>query len=147
LPKAGTPHVELIAVMAKYNPFGERGGLTKMAEIKQSKGAMDALNKLEDLGFNTNLLGSSNYDAKKIKEVGKDKIVKILEKLSNSEGGWRKRLLPFPKVYPSHKEWVEKIMNLDEEGLAKVLKKLSFLVQAKVYLFWRNPSYLHAANS
>ena len=32
LPLAGTPYVELIAVMAKYSPFAEKAGMQKIAE-------------------------------------------------------------------------------------------------------------------
>ena len=32
LPLVGTPYVEMIAVMAKYNPFAEKAGMQKIAE-------------------------------------------------------------------------------------------------------------------
>ena len=31
LPLVGTPYVEMIAVMAKYNPFAEKAGMRKVA--------------------------------------------------------------------------------------------------------------------
>ncbi|KPV62904.1 MAG: hypothetical protein AOA66_1146 [Candidatus Bathyarchaeota archaeon BA2] len=37
LAKARTPYVETVAVMARYNPFFERAGLTKIAEKKPNK--------------------------------------------------------------------------------------------------------------
>jgi hypothetical protein len=40
-------------------------------------------------------------------------------------------------VYPRHEKFVAKVAELDAAGLAKALKRLSFMVQAKVYLFWR----------
>jgi len=40
LPLAGTPFVELIAVMAKYNPFVERAGMTKIAEQPPARKAL-----------------------------------------------------------------------------------------------------------
>jgi hypothetical protein len=40
-------------------------------------------------------------------------------------------------VYPRHEEFVAKIRELDAVGLAKALKRLSFMAQSKVYLFWR----------
>jgi len=39
LPLVGTPYVETIAVMAKYNPFFERGGMRKIIEQPQPKHA------------------------------------------------------------------------------------------------------------
>jgi ABC-type ATPase with predicted acetyltransferase domain len=34
---AGTPYVEMPAVMAKYNPFAEKGGMKKIAEQPTAK--------------------------------------------------------------------------------------------------------------
>ena len=48
----------------------------------------------------------------------------------------RKRILSASKAYPSRMEFKEKIEKLSDEKLAKVLKRLSFLTQTKVYLFW-----------
>ena len=41
------------------------------------------------------------------------------------------------RVYPKHDEFMSKIRELDAAGLAKALKRLSFMAQSKVYLFWR----------
>ena len=38
LPQAGTPYVELIAVMAKYSPFAEKAGMQKVAEQQSVEG-------------------------------------------------------------------------------------------------------------
>ena len=40
-------------------------------------------------------------------------------------------------VYPRHEAFVAKVAELDAAGLAKALKRLSFIAQAKVYWFWR----------
>jgi hypothetical protein len=40
LPLAGTPYVEMPAVMAKYNPFAEKAGMQKIAEQKPPKEAV-----------------------------------------------------------------------------------------------------------
>jgi ABC-type ATPase with predicted acetyltransferase domain len=37
LPQAGTPYVELVAVMAKYSPFAEKAGMKKVVEQHQLK--------------------------------------------------------------------------------------------------------------
>lgn len=69
-----------------------------------------------------------------------DKVVSladwILTQLSLKEGALRKRLISLHGVYPTHQEFEEKMRRLDEESLAKALKRLSFLMQTKVYLFW-----------
>jgi len=45
--------------------------------------------------------------------------------------------MSLPKVYPTHQEFMAKIERLDGKSLAEVLKRLSFLAQTKVYLFWK----------
>jgi len=137
LPLAGTPYVEALAVMAKYNPFFEKAGMQKIMESKPNENVQKALEKLQTLGFNPTFLGSQNYNKKKIMEAGKSKIIKILEELSR-KGILRKRLMSSKKVYPKHEEFLEKIKNLDEEGLATTLKRLGFIAQTKVYLFHTN---------
>lgn len=66
LPRAGTPFVELIAVMAKYNPFAERAGMTKIAEQPPAKKALKIAETLRNLGFNVTFLGSKRYVLKKL---------------------------------------------------------------------------------
>jgi Holliday junction resolvasome RuvABC DNA-binding subunit len=136
LPLAGTPYVETLAVMAKYNPFFEKAGMKKIAESKPNPCLQEALEKLEALGFKSYMLQNQKHNLEKIDEVGKNKIIKILTELSRKGGIPRKRILSTSKAYPSHWEFKEKIKNLNPEGLAKALKKLAFLAQTKVYLFW-----------
>jgi hypothetical protein len=40
-------------------------------------------------------------------------------------------------VYPRHEEFLAKVVGLDVAGLALALKRLSFMAQTKVYLFWK----------
>jgi hypothetical protein len=68
--------------------------------------------------------------------VGGVGVLGVLEELSRREGVVRKRLLALGAVYPSHEEFLEKLKRLSDEDLAVVLKRLSFLAQSKVYLFW-----------
>ena len=137
LPSAGTPYIETLAVMAKYNPFFEKAGMQKTAESKPNKSVLNAIEKLRSLGFNPTMLGSVNYNMGKIQEIGKEKITAILVELSKKEGAVRKRLSSSHEAYPRHEEFMRKISQFNEERLAKTLKKLSFLAQTKVYLFWK----------
>jgi len=136
LAKAGTPYVETLAVMAKYNPFFEKSGMQKIMENKPNPKVLRAIEQLHALGFNPVMLGSVNYNERNIRRIGKDKVVQILEELSIKEGTLRKRLMSLSKVYPTHQEFMAKIERLDGKSLSEVLKRLSFLAQTKVYLFW-----------
>lgn len=130
--------METLAVMAKYNPFFEKSGMQKIIESKPNPNALKAIERLHALGFNPVMLGSVNYNERNIRRIGKDKVVQILEELSIKEGTLRKRLMSLPKVYPTHQEFMAKIERLEGKSLAEVLKRLSFLAQTNVYLFWNS---------
>jgi len=136
LPLAGTPYVETVAVMAKYNPFFEKAGMQKIAQSKPNSNVLYAIEELHILGFNPVMLSSVSYNVEKIRKIGKAKVVKVLEELSRKEAAFRRRLVSSSKIYPEHEDFTAKIRKLGIEDLAKVLKKLSFMMQTKVYLFW-----------
>ena len=69
LPKAGTPHVELIAVMAKYSPFAEKAGMNKIVEQQPTENLSKLTKVLSELGFNLQLLGSIHYIKAKLEEL------------------------------------------------------------------------------
>jgi ABC-type lipoprotein export system ATPase subunit/GNAT superfamily N-acetyltransferase len=137
----GTCCVESLAVMAKYNPFFERAGMWKIAESKPSVNLLRALGQLQKLGFSPSLLGSVNENLKLIKCVGRSKVVGILVELCEKDGVLRKRLFALSSVYPSCGEFLEKLGRLSCGDLAVVLKRLAFLAQTKVYLFWRKGGF------
>jgi ABC-type ATPase with predicted acetyltransferase domain len=51
LPLAGTLYVEMVAVMAKYNPFAEKAGMRKVVEQQLSEDALRVANTLSSFGF------------------------------------------------------------------------------------------------
>ncbi len=135
--RVGTSCVEALAVMAKYNPFFEKAGMRKIVESRPSVDVLFAIGQLRELGFNSTMLGSVNENLRLVRHVGRDKIVGILEGLSEKDGAVRKRLLALSSVYPSHGEFLEKLERVSCGDLAVVLKRLAFLAQTKTYLFWR----------
>jgi GNAT superfamily N-acetyltransferase len=137
LPQAGTPYVETIAVMAKYNPFFEKASMQRIAESKPKPHVTQALQSLTNLGFDTALLAGTEYAKHVISETGNKTISTMLEELSKHDASIRRRLASTRNIYPKHEEFIAKIRKLDTTGLAKALKRLSFMAQTKVYLFWR----------
>jgi hypothetical protein len=135
---AGTDCVEAVAVMAKYNPFFERAGMRKIAESKPSKAVAEALRKLETLGFDSALLGSSTYNQQKLQQTDTQTVTAILTELSEHDGGIRRRLVNTKNPYPRHQEFIEKIANYTEAELAEALKRLSFANQTKTYVFYKS---------
>jgi ABC-type transport system involved in cytochrome c biogenesis ATPase subunit/GNAT superfamily N-acetyltransferase len=137
LAQAGTPCVEAVAVMAKYNPFFEKAGMQRIAESKPSQHVTGALERLGELGFDCALLGGVQYCERKVSEVGREAVSAVLEALSKRDASVRRRLVCLCNVYPKHEEFVAKVAELELHGLALALKRLSFMAQTKVYLFWR----------
>jgi ABC-type ATPase with predicted acetyltransferase domain len=142
LPLAETPNVETLAVMAKYNPFFERAGMKKVTETKPNEKVMRTIEKLENLRLSPTMLGNTTYTKNKIGKIGQNKIAKILKELSEKDATARKRLLSLQGAFPKHQEFIDKIKKANKEEMAKALKRLSFLTQTKVYLFWKREKEL-----
>jgi hypothetical protein len=96
-----------------------------------------AAERLGELGFDSALLAGVAYGERVVCEVGREAVLGVLESLSKRDAGVRRRLVGLRSVYPRHEEFVAKVAGLDAAGLAKALKRLSFMAQAKVYLFWK----------
>jgi ABC-type ATPase with predicted acetyltransferase domain len=64
--RCGRPYVESIAVMARYNPFFERAGMRKVAESTPDRRVLQALAKLDEIGFNPVFLSSTEYNMQQL---------------------------------------------------------------------------------
>jgi ABC-type transport system involved in cytochrome c biogenesis ATPase subunit len=135
---AGTPYVEAVAVMAKYNPFFQKAAMRKVAESIPNETIIVTLGKLEKLGFDCTLLGSTTYNQKKIEQTGTLPIINILNELSEQNSGIRRRLANTTNPYPKHQEFTQKISAFTSLELSEALKRLSFTNQTKTYLIWKN---------
>ena len=137
LSEVGTPYVEAVAVMAKYNPFFEKAGMQWVAESKPSMYVSHALEELEKLGLDTSLMASTCYNEQKLRQSAVRPIVEILTELSQHDGSVRRRVACTKNIYPKHEEFTAKIAQLGTSELSVALKRLSFCAQSKVYLFWK----------
>jgi hypothetical protein len=63
------PYVEMIALMARYNPFAEHAGMTKVCESKPEKSILNAVGELEKLGFTGYLLAALETKIKNSKYI------------------------------------------------------------------------------
>jgi len=142
LPLAGKPYVETVAVMARYNPFFEHAGLTKIAESKPDPRILEAVERLRALGFNPIFLSSekSNLEKpRKMSEVEVEQVRNIFKGVSRSSGVYRKRIMSVHEAYLTHEQFCQRVDKASLEKLAKMLSILGFLTQTKVYLLWKNP--------
>ena len=134
---AGTPYVEMVAVMAKYNPFAEKAGMQKIIEQQPTKKALRIADVLSELGFNIQLLGSEKYVLNKLRTLEAEDITKIKEVFIRSNvPRFMKYFFPH-QPYGNHKLFNKKVMEANLERLTHLIKVCGLLLQTKVYLFWQ----------
>jgi ABC-type transport system involved in cytochrome c biogenesis ATPase subunit len=135
---AGTPYVEMVAVMAKYNPFAEKAGLKKVVEQKPLESVLRIAELLSSLNFDLPLLSSERYVLERLKRLSPLEVDKLKELfVKNKHPRFRKefavsRHQPFGKT----SDYVKCIENADSGKIAKLVKIVGMLLQTKVYLFW-----------
>jgi len=138
LPLAGTPYVEMPAVMAKYNPFAEKAGMQKIVEQPPPKEALAIAETLGSLGFNIHLLGSERYVLSRLQSLSEKEIQAIKEAfIKNCHARFMKCFfchMPFGLKEAYAKE----VRKASIERLIRLIKVCGFLMQTKVYLFWKS---------
>lgn len=77
LPLVGTPYVEMVAVMAKYNPFAEKAGMRKVFEQPINEDAVRMTKVLKQFGFDVQLLGSQRYVRSKLEGLNSEWMVTL----------------------------------------------------------------------
>ena len=137
LPLAGTPCVETIAVMAKYNPFFERAGMQKIMEQPTSKYALAIREVLSNLGFNPTLLASEKYVLNKLRNLTEKQLWDIRQAfIKNMHLRFMKEFF-YHQPYGKRKLYKQRVETATLEKLAKLIHVTALLLQTKVYLFWK----------
>jgi energy-coupling factor transporter ATP-binding protein EcfA2 len=143
LPLAGSPYVEMVAVMAKYNPFAEKAGMKKIAEKIPDKRLVQVKSLLESYGFSQPLLNSVEYNFNKLQSLKENQIRKIREALVECHHFFLRKNIIGEKEHYSKKDekskwklYDKKIRSMSLKKLAKILSVIARLTQVKVYLVW-----------
>jgi ABC-type transport system involved in cytochrome c biogenesis ATPase subunit/GNAT superfamily N-acetyltransferase len=138
LPLAGTPYVEMIAVMAKYSPFAEKAGLRKVAEQLTVKSVSAISGVLLELGFDLKLLGSERYITGKLANLKAQQLQRLKEAFGKCAHPRFKKEFAVSRHKPFGKsaDYVASILTAEPMKLAKLIKLVGMLQQTKVYLFW-----------
>ena len=141
LPRVSTPCVEMIAVMAKYNPFAEKAGMKKVSEQKPSEEALRVADMLSVLGFDLKLLGSQKYVLDKLQNLSPEHLESLKEAfVKNDHPRFRREFAANRHMpYGTAAAYREGVRNASIERMAKLVKIVGMLLQTKVYLFWRKP--------
>ena len=137
LPLVRRSYVEVMAVMARYNPFFEKAGMQKIVERKPDRPISSAVEELEKLGFKRYLLSSARTNLEYLKRLDKSKLQRIREVLCTVRH--YKRLRSTSKAYVKKAEFRKWMYEASLETIAKVISRLAVLAEKKVYLFWRKP--------
>jgi len=137
LAKAGTPYVEMPAVMAKYNPFAEKAGMRKIAEQPPPKEALAITEILRQLGFNIQLLGSEKYVLNKLQNLSENETQTIREAFVKHFHARFMKYFFCHMPFGRKKAYAEEVRKASIERLAHLIKVCGFLMQTKAYLFWQ----------
>jgi len=137
LPLAGTPYVEMIAVMAKYNPFAEKAGMQRVMMQAPPKQAVRIAEILEDPGFNIQLLSSERYILNKLQTLSQKHLLEIRESFIQHNHPRFMKYFFGDKPFGNKNIYVKKVMEASTERLAQLIKVCGMLLQRKVYLFWK----------
>jgi len=136
LPLCGRRHVELVAVMAQYNPFAEHAGMKKILEKQPDASILEAIERLRGLGFNPVMLASESYSFKRLMELNPEQFSEVGRILLNVGAHYYKRLMSTGRPYVRKTDCKEWLWNQPRERFARVLSILSVLSETKVYLYW-----------
>ncbi|MDH5268277.1 MAG: hypothetical protein OEW62_11475, partial [Candidatus Bathyarchaeota archaeon] len=136
LPLCGKPFVEMIAVMARYNPFAERAGMKKICESKPDKSVLETVAELEKLGFISYLLAVPGHN----KRMLKGRIRQVKKILSSFRYPYNRRIAGHSGHFTNedYQKWLKKA---ERNDLAQALRRLAQLNQAKVYLSGKIPFF------
>jgi len=138
LPRVGTPCVEMIAVMAKYNPFAEKAGMKKVLEQKPSEEALRVADVLASLGFDLKLLGSQKHVAETLGLLSMEQLGELKEAfIKHAHPRFRKEIAATRHMlYGTAAVYAEGVRGAGVDRMAKLVKIVGMLLQTKVYLFW-----------
>jgi ABC-type transport system involved in cytochrome c biogenesis ATPase subunit len=138
LPRVGTPNVEMIAVMAKYNPFAEKAGMKKVLEQKPSREVLRVADVLASLGFDLKLLGSQKHIAETLGLLSSEQIGELKEAfIKHGHPRFRKEIAATRHMlYGTAAVYAEGVRNASLDRVAKLVRIVGMLLQTKVYLFW-----------
>ena len=140
LPLVGRSHVELTAVMAGYNPFAEKAGMTLVSHSQPDPSVIAAIEALRPLGFDPLSLTSLYQNKRKLGLMTSLELNRVREILLSVQRIYYKRIGNTEKAYRKREEMEEWIAKQGADRLARSLQALAILGQSKAYLHWAKPA-------
>jgi GNAT superfamily N-acetyltransferase len=143
LEHAGTPFVEAVAVMAKYNPFFEKAGMRMIAESQPVKEAFRIAELLKTLGFNIAFLRSQKYVLSKLGVLNSQELSTLKAAFSENKHPRFMKEFSFHDPYGRSKWYKKATGTASLEKLAKLIGICGMLLQIKLYMFWEGIGSFH----
>ena len=129
-------HVELIAVMARYNPFAERAGMKLVRITEPHDSVTRAIMGLHGMGFNPVLMASVRGNEEILDSLPRDLLESLKQILLGISTLYYKRLSRSNRPYVKRAEFKTWLDIQPNHSLARSLVTLSTLGQSKAYLYW-----------
>lgn len=148
LPFSPTPYTETVAVMAKYNPFFEKAGMTKVALKVPDEKLLRAIRILDARGLESKFIASEEYNLKKLQAMTPEQVNGVRSTLADNYhprmGKHIGEIAPWGTAYAplganGKKMFFDLVKKVSNEKLAHLIHILALLVQTSVYLNWRKP--------
>jgi len=127
--------VELIAVMAQYNPFAEKAGMKLILKREPHQSISNSIEKLRKLGYNPTMLSSRAYNRRKLYE-NENQVDEVRDALLSVSTSYYKRLMSCGKPYVKKAEFREWLSKQPLPRIGRCQNILSILNQTKAYLYW-----------
>jgi ABC-type ATPase with predicted acetyltransferase domain len=143
LAQCGTPWVETTAVMARYNPFFEKAGMTRIHQTTPTKQAQAIRNTLQKLDFNTTQLNSNEYAHSQLKRLTETQLTTLKETFAQNYHPRLAKEFFHNEPYGTNKEYRQKLQSASLDKLAKLITVTALLLQTKIYLFWQSGKTKH----
>jgi len=138
LPLCGRRYVELIAVMAQYNPFAEKAGMKRIQETEPYPSVWTSIERLREVGLEPTMIASEAYNLSQLNNLGDEDMETVGEAIFDVSSHYFKRLSRggAGRAYVKRSEMREWLWNQGRKSLAKTIRIISILSETKVYLFW-----------
>lgn len=135
LPLVGRRHVELVAVMADYNPFAEKAGMTLIQVTPPPSTVTGAVERLRDLGFNPALISQPSHNYDTLRSLTPEAAERVREAILGTGAVYYRRIIG-GRPYVGREETERWLTEQPPERLAKAIRNLAVLSQPKAYLHW-----------
>ena len=132
LPLIRKRYVETIAVMARYNPFFAKAGMTEV-KYEANKDESQILNKLDGFGFSQELSASVEHNLQVIENLKQEELSQLIEIASHSRNAVGNLV---GHVAVSREDAL--VLLQDKTTLAEVISWIAKIAQEKCYYIWEN---------